>query len=109
MRSHFDEIWASWGPGEKAIYKCTSVSGFFNLCCIYIRRYEGQFFAAKNAFKGVMGSDHIPLDQSRYDGMRRVQLFKTLRDYAELRDRGFDRDDAVAMLLNDDDEESDYV
>lgn len=99
-RSLSRDAWQAMSQAEKAIYGATSIDGFFSLCCVYITRYHEQPFAAKNAFRGVLGAiEKIPTQAESTAGLQRVMLFKTLRDYAALRDRGFDRAGAVQMLI----------
>lgn len=99
-RSLSRDLWQAMSQAEKAIYSITSIDGFFSLCCVYIPRYHEQPFAAKNAFRGVLGAiEKIPTQADSTAGLQRVMLFKTLRDYAALRDRNFDRAGAVQMLI----------
>lgn len=97
MTSHSkNEWWKSLTQVEKRIYVDPPV--FFDLCQIYINRYQGNPFMARNAFKSIYEGAQVPSELNYESGFARVAMFNKLRDYAELRDHGADRDGALAIL-----------
>lgn len=81
---------------EKAIY--SQPDSFFQLCSIYINRYQGNLFMARNAHKAIYENAPIPTGKNYEEGHVRVEMFKKLKEYAFIRDCGADRDGAIDIL-----------
>lgn len=90
------EWWESLSKAEKAIY--TKPDDFFQLCSIYINRYQGNLFMARNAHKAIYEFAPVPTGKNYEDGFVRVEMFKKLSEYAFIRDCGADRDGAIDIL-----------
>lgn len=91
-----DEWWQSLSKAEKAIY--AKPDSFFELCSIYIPRYTGNLFMARNAHKAVYEGAPVPTGKNYEDGHVRVEMFNRLKEYAFIRDVGADRNGAIDIL-----------
>lgn len=90
------EWWQSLSKAEKLIY--SQPDSFFRLCSVYIDRYQGNLFKARNAHKAIYEFAPVPLGENYEDGHVRVEMFNKLKEYAFIRDCGADRDEAIDIL-----------
>ena len=91
-----NEWWQSLSKAEKAIY--AEPDSFFRLCSIYIDRYQGNLFMARNAHKAIYEHAPVPMAKTYEDGCMRVEMFNKLKEYAFIRDCGADRNGAIDIL-----------
>jgi hypothetical protein len=91
-----NEWWQSLSKAEKAIY--AQPDDFFRLCSIYISRYQGNLFMARNAHKAIFEGAPVPTGKNYEEGCARIHMFKQLSEYALIRDYGADRDGAIDIL-----------
>ena len=90
------EWYSGLSKAEKAIY--AQPDSFFQLCSIYIPRYQGNLFMARNAHKAIYENAPVPTGKTYEDGFVRVEMFKKLSEYALIRDAGADRNGAIDIL-----------
>ena len=90
------EWWNSLSKAEKAIY--AQPDSFFRLCSIYIPRYTGSIFAAKNAHKAIYEGAVVPAGRNYESGQVRVDMFNRLKEYAHVRDCGAEREGAISIM-----------
>ena len=76
--------WSGLSKAEKAIY--SEPDSFFRLCSVYISRYQGNLFMAKNAHKAIYEGAPVPMAKTYEDGCMRVEMFNKLKEYAYIRD-----------------------
>ena len=88
--------WNGLSKAEKAIY--AQPDSFFELCSIYIPRYTGNLFMARNAHKAIYEGAPVPLGKNYEEGHVRIEMFNKLKEYAFIRDCGADRDGAIDIL-----------
>lgn len=88
--------WNDLSKAEKAIY--AQPDSFFQLCSIYIPRYTGNLFMARNAHKAIYENAPVPIGKTYEDGHVRVEMFNKLKEYAFIRDAGADRNGAIDIL-----------
>ena len=90
------EWWQSLSKAEKLVY--SQPDSFFRLCSVYIDRYQGNLFKARNAHKAIYEGAPVPTGKNYEEGFVRVEMFKKLSEYAFIRDCGADRDGAIDIL-----------
>lgn len=90
------EWYSSLSKAEKRIYG--EPDAFFSLCAVYIDRYHDNLWMARNAHKAIYEAAPVPTDKTYEAGCMRIEMYRSLRDYAELRDHGADREAAISIM-----------